>query len=217
VTAPPAWGEGLRSRSVLPDLLDDAASALFGDEPGRTRLEPLLRQWEQEVGTIREDDHDSELLHEVRTDWALMDATTPSWLRRALRGELDGVRARDEWQVLLGSHVGLFEVWPGSRAWLRDVRCGLSLELEDPVRVEPLPQGGPGALWEVRVVVHDGRARMCRRPLAYPVELLPDLHEVNRRRFVGGGGPVSLLRLRRHWLQFHRAPRAEPAAVFRIR
>jgi hypothetical protein len=200
----------------LAEALDEVASAVFGDDVGRVRLEPMLQRWEQEVGTIREDDVESELLHAVRTDWALVEAQTPSWLRRASRGEIEGVRWRDEWTALLGSHVGLFEVWPGSRAWLRDVRCGLSLVLDDPVRVEPLPQGGPGALWDVRVVVQDGRARMCRRPLAYPVELLPDLHEANRRRFVHGGGPVPLLRLRRHWLQFHRAPRAEPAAVFRI-
>lgn len=202
--------------NALADALDDAASRVFDSAAGRERLAPLLQRWEDEVGTIREDDHESELLHAVRTDWALLDASAPSWLRRALAKELDRVKPRASWRVLLGSHVGLFEVWPGPRAWLRDVRCGLSLELDDPVRVEPLPAGGPGALWEVRIVVHEGRARMCRRPLAYPIELLPDLHEANRRRFGRGGEPVPLLRLRRHWLQFHRAPRAEPAAVFRI-
>jgi hypothetical protein len=201
----------------LAEALDEIAGVVFGGEAGRRRLEPSLKDWEEEVGTIREDDMESELLHAVRTDWALADVPIDggaSWLRRLHRGEIDGWR--DEWSPLLGSHVGLFEVWPGSRAWLRDVRCGLSLVLEDAVRVEPLPQGGPGALWEVRIVVQDGHARMCRRPLAYPIELLPELHEANRRRFVRGGQPVPLMRLRRHRLQFHRAPRAEPAAVFRI-
>lgn len=204
------WGEAL----------DDIASVVFGGDAGMQRLDPLLRQWDEEVGAIQQGDVEPELLHAVRTDWALVDAPIDggaSWLRRASRGEVPDLQWRDAWTPLLGSHVGLFEVWPGSRAWLRDVRCGLSLVLEDPVRVEPLPHGGPGALWEVRIVVEGGRARMCRRPLAYPIELLPDLHEATRRRFVAGGGPIPLLRLRRQWLQFHRAPRADPVAVFRIR
>jgi hypothetical protein len=199
------------------DALDEIASRVFGGAEGQARLQPLLSQWEDEVGRIHDDDEQHEVLQAVRTDWALCDANPgDTWLRRVMRGAVPGVPPHDAWHPLLGGHVGLFEVWPGQQAWLRDVRSGLSVRLSDPVRVVPLPEGGPGALWEVRIVIVDGAARMCRPPLSYPLGVLDQLHDENRARFDHGGEPVSLLRLRRYWLQWARAPRAEAAAVFRL-
>ena len=199
------------------DLLDDLASRVFGGEEGEGRLRPLLDRWEREVGRIQEDDEQREVLQAVRTDWALCEADPDApWLRRVLAGAVADVPPDDRWRPLLGTHVGLFEVWPGPQAWLRDVRSGLSVRLADPVRVEPLPEGGPAALWEVRIAIVDGAAQMCRPPLSYPLGVLDPLHDHNRARFETGVPPVSLLRLRRYWLQFQRAPRAEPAAIFRF-
>ena len=205
------------AHSPLADALDDLASAVFGGPQGEARLQPLLARWEQEVGRIQEDDEQREVLHAARMDWALCDADPDApWLQRVLSDSVPDVPPQDRWRVLSGTHVGLFEVWPGPDAWLRDVRCGLSVRLADPVRIEPLPEGGPAALWEVRIAIVDGAAQMCRPPLAYPLGVLDALHDHNRARFETGVAPVSLLRLRRYWLQFQRAPRAEPAAIFRF-
>lgn len=208
-------------RSSADELLDVVAARVFGTPEGVARIEPLLDRFRDEVGILRDDDEFPELLQAIRTDWALCDApaelgATPgdTWWARALGGAVPGVDLSD---LELGSGayvVGLFEVWPGSRAWLRDPLRGYSLELLDELLLEPTEPGGPAALWECRVWLEDGVGRLCRAPLPYPLEIRRLLLDAARLRWERGGPPVSLLRLRRLWLHFHRAPRADATAVF---
>src|SRR3712207_8055393 len=47
--------------------------------------------------------------------------------------------------------------------WMRDCVGGLCVPLADAVRLEPVADGEPAALWEARVAIVDGRAHLCRR------------------------------------------------------
>ncbi len=199
------------------ELLDGAATLVFGDARGRARLEPLLERWNTAVGAVREDDGQRELLQAVRTDWALCDAVGEdgrSWLARLVDGELD-LPVRPELAALRRSHVGLFEVFPGKVSWLRDLRAGLCVPVLDPLSTPAEPHG-PAAVWEVRVVVEEGVAQLCRPPLPYPMALLSKLRERSRARFEDADRRLRWETLRRGWLQYSRARRADPQLLFRI-
>jgi hypothetical protein len=99
-------------------------------------------------------------------------------------------------------------------AWLRDRVHGLSLALRDPVHLVPAQNHGPAALWEVRIRIEHGHARLCREPLTYPLEILAWLEQANTRRFTAEGAPLDWLQLRRSWLQLGRARRADPLVFF---
>ena len=53
-------------------------------------------------------------------------------------------------------------------------------------------------------------------PLPYPIQLTPWLEELQIERFGRDGAPVSMMRLRRRWLQFSRARHADPMAIFQL-
>lgn len=221
MTDPPPDAE-TSARSVQPtprwlgEQLDEAAAAVFGGAAGARRLAPLLARWDEEVGTIREDDQDRELLQAMRTDWALCDVPAVGerpWLALLLEGALGPVP--DAWRVLARNHIGLFEVFPGKVSWLRDLRGGLCVPVLDALPLVAEPQG-PAAVWEARVVLTDGTATLARGPLGYPFELLPTFVRLSEARF---GAPAPKLRwtaLRRGWLQFSRARRADPRNLFHL-
>jgi hypothetical protein len=198
------------------ELLDEAAAFVFGDEAGAKRLAPLLEQWADEVGTIREDDQQRELLQAIRTDWALCDAPVADgrpWLHAVLAGDLGP--APDAWRVLARNHVGLFEVFPGAVSWFRDLRGGLCVPVLDPLPLVP-EERGPAALWEARVVLVDGTATLARAPLGYPMELRPTVQKLSESRFGAAEPKLAWAALRRGWLQFSRARRADPRILFRL-
>ncbi len=201
---------------TLGALLDEVASFVFAGEQGAARLAPLLEAWAEEVGTIREDDEQRELLQAMRADWALCDVPTDDgrpWLARALDGEFGPVA--DPWRVLARNHVGLFEVFPGKVSWLRDLRAGLSAPVLDPLPLLP-EVSGPAALWEVRVVLLEGTAVLARAPLAYPMEILEQVLQRSRTRFGSVAPKLRWTALRRGWLQNSRARRADPRIMFRL-
>lgn len=199
--------------------LDDAASAVFGSEAGRSRLEPLLAIFDREVGVLLEEDGFRDLLLAMRLDWALCDVPCPgardradTWLRRAIEGELADVRPDPQWVGLLSTHAGLFEVWPApDGAFLRDLAHGVCLTLTQPTALGSRPRG-PAAIWDVRVKVDADGCVLCRAPLSYPPEALDVLREVAVRTFEGA--PVGLLALRRAWLASQRQSRLQPARAF---
>lgn len=204
------------STETLGELLDEAAAHVFGGDAGAQRLAPLLEQWEDEVGWIREDDQQRELLQAMRTDWALCDAPVADgrpWLAAALDGALGPVP--DRWRILARNHVGLFEVFPGKVSWLRDLRGGLCVPVLDPVPLQP-EDDGPAAVWEARVVVDAGTATLARAPLGYPMQMLGRFVTLSESRFGAATPALQWPALRRGWLQFSRARRADPRILFRM-
>jgi len=205
------------------EALDELAAAVFDGEVGHHRLAPLLMRWDDESAPLRDEDPDYARWQVIRTDWALCDALAhdargpgDTWAWRAARGQLPGWTPRPIDRSLAASVVGLFEAWPGKVPWLRDCIGGLSVALADPVLLEPIGDGGPAALWEVRVVLEAGRAHMCRPPLAYPLEVLPTVRDRQLRRFGPGGRRLSLPSLRRARLRWRRAERADASVMFRL-
>jgi hypothetical protein len=166
---------------------------------------------------MRAEDPQTGLMIATRLDWALVDASVPgdehgrSWCARAACGEIDGVEPELAARCLR-THVGLFEVWPAHRcAWLRDRVAGVCVRLTDPIALPPAPRG-PAALWEVRVEIEDGVARLCRAALDYPlvlVELLPDPSAPGRDR------TDLWARLRRGRLKHARTPKLDVRLAFR--
>lgn len=204
------------SAGPLSGMLDEAAAWAFGDGPGLERLQSSLDRWDEEVGHVREDDALRELLQAVRSDWALCDVLSEDgrpWISRLVAGDLGAVP--DAWSALLRNHVGLFEVYPGKVSWLRDLRGGLCVPVLDPLPL-PAEPDGPAALWEVRVVLRDGAAQLARPPLSYPMELLEDFRSRSRSRFGAAQPKLRWPALRRGWLQYSRARRADPRVLFRL-
>ncbi|MEM9457995.1 MAG: hypothetical protein AAGF11_27700 [Myxococcota bacterium] len=205
------------------DALDELAAAVFDGERGRHRLAPLWARWDDEAAPLRDEDPDYARWQVIRTDWALCEALAhdargpgDTWARRAVRGQLPGWTPRPEDRALASSVAGLYEVWPSRTPWLRDCVGGLCVALADPVWLEPTGDGGPAALWEVRIVIEAGRAHLCRAPLAYPLEILPVVRRRQLRRFTPGGQCLSLPLLRRARLRWRRAERADAAVMFRL-
>lgn len=204
-------------------LLDEAATAVFGGDKGAERIAPLLERWNGDGLKFHEGDPTPSLLHTMRTDWALCDAVPDdgdgeTYLEQLLGGRVDGIEPHEDWTLLRAQHLGLFEVWSGPVAWLRDLRCGLCFALEDPPFCEATGDEGPAGLWEVRALLVDGRAQLCSAPLSYPLSILDRLHDHSRARFEtpGASPPISWRALRRGWLAAARAPRADPGTLFRL-
>jgi hypothetical protein len=178
--------------------LDELAERVFGGPLGQARARAALVDYDRAVGRIVDSYGQHELLRAQRIDWAL--CNTPeegaTWAWRAAAGELADVTPAPEDRALAGSVAGLFEVWPGTRVWLRCRVTGLSLELDGSVDARAMAAGrGPGALWETRVVVGERGAELCRRPLEYPLELVPMIER-------SGRGALDLLALRRAWIEW---------------
>lgn len=209
--------------STFGDALDELAAAVFDGEAGRHRFAPLLAHWGDEAAPVRDDEPDYASWQVIRTDWALCDAlahdaTGPgdTWARRALRGRVLGFVPQAHHFAVAATVAGLFEVWPGKVPWLRDCVGGLCLPLADPVRLEPMGEDEPAALWEARIAIEGGRAHLCRPPLPYPLEVLESVRERQLRRFAPGGRMPSLALLRRARLRWRRAERADASVMFRL-
>ncbi|MEX1366807.1 MAG: hypothetical protein AB1Z98_27015 [Nannocystaceae bacterium] len=210
---PTPWGEAL----------DELAAAVFDGDAGQHRLAPLWARWDDEAAPLRDQDPDYAQWQMIRNDWALCDALThdaagpgDTWARRAAAGRLPGWAPRELDVALAASFAGLFEVWAGKVAWLRDCVGGMCLALADPVHLEPVDEDGPVALWEARVVVEQGTARLCRPPLSYPLEVLGTVRERSLRRFAAAGRPPLLSTLRRARLRWRRAERADARVMFQL-
>jgi hypothetical protein len=196
--------------------LDALATAVFAGPRGRARLEPLFEFFEREVGNIGEDDLDFEQLQLVRMDWALCEATIPgggpgdTWAWRAIHGELEPGGSADaippSGAAAARSICGLFEVFPGEPAWVRDRLSGVVLRLFDSIGPWPnAPHEQPAALWELRLVPDDsGGFRMARPPIDYPPDLLRLLDREFSLQFGPQRWPV-LQHLRKARLHFKRA------------
>lgn len=85
----------------------------------------------------------------------------------------------------------------------------------DPLPLQP-EERGPAALWEARVVLDDGTATLARPPLAYPMEMHPRFVTLSGTRFGAATPKLQWPALRRGWLQFSRARRADPNILFRL-
>ncbi len=200
----------------LAAALDLLATDVFGDD-NLNRLQPLLQRWDDEVGALRAEDRHTALMIATRLDWALVDASVPndpqgrSWCARAASGEIEGVDAAIAARCLR-THVGLFEVWPAHRcAWLRDRVAGVCVRLVDPIVLPPASRG-PAALWEVRVEIEGGVARLCRAALDYPlalVDMLPEPSGPGRDR------TDVWARLRRGRLKHARTPKLDVRLAFK--
>jgi len=200
---------------ALEDALDRWTAACFGGVEGAARLAPLLARWDDEVGALRGEDAELEVLHAVRADWALCDAACDGDPRPwCMRDDAEGVLAPALRDAVRGSWIGLFEVWPqgpARGAWLRDRLGGACASLQGPLDVA-IADRGPSALWELRVVVRGGTLVACRRPVVYPLALVELLGEGGAPR---PGAPARLLQaLRRTRLWLLRAPRLDPRSVF---
>jgi hypothetical protein len=205
------------------DALDELAAAVFDGDEGRRRLLPLLARWDDEAAPLHDDEPDYDGWQVIRADWALCDALAhdaagpgDTWGRRAVRGRVPGIVPGPDHRAVVASVAGLFEVWPGKVPWLRDCVGGLCLALADPVRLEPMDDGEPAALWEARIVIDEGLAHLCRPPLAYPLEVLEPVRDRQLRRFAPGGRLPALALLRRARLRWRRAERADARVMFRL-
>jgi hypothetical protein len=205
------------------DALDELAAAVFDGELGRRRITPLLHCWDDEAAPLRDEDPDYARWQMIRMDWALCealahDATGPgdTWARRALRGRVAGFVPQERHLAVAATVAGLFEVWPGKVPWMRDCVGGLSVALADPVRLEPVGDDEPAALWEARLAIVGGKAHLCRPPLSYPLEVLETVRDRQLRRFAPGGRMPSLALLRRARLRWRRAERADATVMFRL-
>jgi len=199
------------------DELDQLATVVFGDAAGRCRLAPLLQRWNDEVGELRPEDPQTGLMIATRLDWALVDASAeddvhgPSWCARAASGELEGAEPGAAARCLR-THVGLFEVWPAYRcSWLRDRVAGVCVRLVESLALPPAARG-PAALWEVRVLVENGVATLCRPALDYPIELVELLPEPSSP---GRARAEQWARLRRGRLKHARTPKLDLRLAFR--
>jgi hypothetical protein len=220
---PARRGEGVKpgrpgeAAPAYDEALDDLCARAFAGEAGAARLRPLLARYDAAIGVLHPEDPHHELLHALRIDWALVDAEVDgpgdTWAWRVARGRVATVRGQPIDGTIARSICGVFEVWRDREPWLREPTRGLCLPLADRVHLEAPPEGGPAAVWEMRIVVAGGRAFMCRPPLPYPLETVAVLREAAKFR-LGGHGERLGHKLRRAWLHTARSTRADAAAIF---
>lgn len=201
------------------EWLDRLAERVFSGVEGAARAAPLLARWDAVVGRATPGDADYAALQAARIDWALCDAEVDgpgdTWAWRAAQGLVPEAPPDAAVQALARSQAGMFELWPGRPAQLRGRIRGLCLRVDEPslaaVRNE---RGGPLALWEVRVVFARGGVRMCRPPIAYPLEILPRLQVAHEQHWREPSRGLDLLQLRRMRLQWKRARKPDVRAAF---
>lgn len=217
-------------------VLDALAAGVFGSPAGQRRLAPLLARWDDHVGPLREEDPEHATLQAMRIDWALCDAAIDgpgdTWAWRVITGRLDldpvqtlsdtlaegGVHAAAALGHAARSIAGLWLVHPGRRPWMCDALSGIGLELGSPMRLDAPPHrsGEAIALWDARVVVAGGVAQLCRPPVAYPLDVVDEVRRVGLSRLSSGetSRHEVLMALRRRWLHWARAPRADARLLF---
>ena len=211
---------GSERRSIAGEALDALAEAAFAGPEGRARVAELLARFDAEVGELAADDADFESLSVSRMDWALCDVPVPgaapgdTWAWRVLHARIPGASIVETplRRAAACSVVGLFEVYPGEPTWVRDRLSGLVLRLLD--TVGPLAiagdDGGPAALWELRLVPDpDGGFYVARDPIDYPLELIETLDDSLARRFEVSPWP-TMQDLRRARLRYFRAGERTP-------
>lgn len=193
-------------RQEIEAALDGWAAATFDGDEGASTLAPWLERWREEVGDVRGDDPQFEAWAEARTDWALVD----------MGAGQDTIDRDPSWGVVSRSWVGVFEVWPTEGAvrvaWMRDRVGGACGRLAIPIDLRREPSG-PAALWELRVLVHDGLLVPCRAPVAYPVALVKAWPPAAVRPDPARPSRV-LVALRRARLRHARTPRMDPVAAY---
>lgn len=201
--------------------LDRLGEAVFTGPAGPGRAAPLLARWDAAVGRIAGGDQDHAVLQAARVDWALCDAEIEggapgeTWAWRAAHGRVPGLEPNAAVQALARSQVGLYEVWPGQPAVLRGRIRGLCLRVEDPALASPLGERGRiAALWELRVVFTRDGVRLCRPPIAYPLEILPRLRRAHEQHWRDPASGLDLMQLRRMRLQWTRARKPDVRAAF---
>ena len=202
------WGEAL----------DRLAEQIFAGPSGRARAEPLLDRIDRQVGGLGGGDEPRALLGAMRIDSALCDlpiargGSGETWAWRAAEGAVPGVEPSPVIRALAASQAGLFAVSRQRGALvLRECCRGLLVHLaaEEPAWALE----GEIGLWDARVVLRRGGARLCRRPLAYPVEILPWLVRAGESRWAGRR-PPGLLDLRAMWLGWRRSRGGDPRGFF---
>lgn len=200
------------SREAWEAALDDLGERVFGGEVGARRAAPLLARFDAAVGVYTGQDQGHLLLQAARVDWALCDAEIPgagpgeTWALRAATGRVPGVEPSPKIWALATTQVGLFEVWPGSPLLLRDRLGGLVVRVHEPT---PGLFAGrePAALWEVRVALRPEGACLCRAPIEYPLEILPDLRRNHEEHWRVPERASDLMALRGLRLRWARTPR----------
>ena len=199
--------------------LDRLGEAVFGGVRGRRRAEPLLEAIDRIVGGLSLGDEPYEILQGHRVDWALCEMLAPgggpgeTWAWRAARGLLPEVAPSPIVEALATSVVGLFEVWRArGDLVLRERFSGIVTHLAPTPAQRALEVEGEVGLWEARVVLLADGAHLCRRPLAYPAEILPWLERATEQRW-GGEMAVDLLDLRAMRLRWRRSG-GSPRAFF---
>ena len=207
----------------LAAALDELAAAVFGGAAGRRRIEPLLKVWDEQVGPLREEDPEHATWQAIRTDWALCDVALcrpgDTWAWRAAQGAIAGADVDEAAAAVLARSIaGLWFVTPGRRLWLCDAMSGVGVQLDPGVKLLDVPEGRtrPAAVWEARVALVDGAAQLCRPPLSYPVQVADEVRRRGLARLVDptAARHDALMSLRRHWLHWGRAPRADAALLF---
>jgi hypothetical protein len=206
------------------EALDRLAAAVFSGPDGRARVGPLLDRFDAEVGAMKPDEPDFDLLQISRMDWALCDVpATPgaapgdTWAWRALCGRVPGLPTFDtsypgsSVAAAARAVVGLFEIYPGEPTWVRDRLSGLVLRLSDSVGPFPvLEPERPAALLELRLVPDGGGGfHIARAPIDYPLELLDTLEDAFSRLFTRSPWP-TLQDLRRARLRYVCAGKRTP-------
>lgn len=211
---------GDMSRETWEAALDELAERVFGGPVGARRAAPLLARFDAAVGVYTGQDQGHELLQAARVDWALCDAEIAgagpgeTWALRAALGQVPGVEPSPRIWALATTQVGLFEVWPGSPLMLRDRLGGLVVRVREPT---PGLFAGrePAALWEVRVALRPEGACLCRAPIEYPLEILPDLRRTHEQHWRAPERASDLLQLRGLRLRWARTPRRAAPGRFR--
>lgn len=200
------------------DALDRLAEAVFGSPAGRRRARPLLDRQDEVIGGLGLGDQPHELLQAMRIDAALCDldvdggGSGDTWAWRAASGALHDVETSPVVRALAASQSGIFEVSRRRGALiLRECSRGLLVHLAAEEDAWALTD--EVALWDARLVLRRSGARLCRRPLAYPIEILPWLLRAGEERWAGRRAP-DLLDLRAMWLRWRRSRGGDPAHFF---
>jgi hypothetical protein len=204
------------NNSVYATALDAVLAAAFDGDRGQARLARAAETHDLVVGQVFEDDAHAGELFLRRADWAACEAYEGEgwrWIDRAAAGELSGVDPAMA-SILGASICGLFELWPGREAVIRDRLRGVVTRLArgelDTSRLTIDER--PSALWEARIVLTSEGARLVRRPLIYPDGALEAFDRVQAIRRPGKVD-AGLLLARRAFLRWHRARERQPFTV----
>lgn len=200
------------------EALDQLAEAVFRGDEGRGRAAPLLAQIDAHVGALGLGDQPHDLLQAMRIDAALCDLPIAgggpgeTWAWRAASGVIAGIEPSPVIRALAGSLAGIFEVSEVRGVMvLRDRLSGALAHVAAEERRWAID--GEVGLWDARLVLRRSGARLCRRPLAYPVEILGWLERASEQRWAGRAAP-DLMAMRAMWLRWRRG-RGGPEGFFR--